>query len=107
MNQTNVDVLQGESVFIRRGVKLQVSHNPGTTAGLVFLHGGLDNRFNWRSQQEKINWFLRSYLVATGKRCRFLLSPITTMTNPFFSTCPGLGLVTNFSPLPMAKTFTP
>ena len=52
MNQTNADILQGELVSIRRRVKLQVSYHAGTTPGLVFLHGGLGNRFNWRSQYE-------------------------------------------------------
>ena len=52
MNQTNADVLQGELVRLRGKVKLQVSYHPGITPGLVFLHGGLGNRFNWRSQYE-------------------------------------------------------
>ena len=58
MNQT-VDVLQGESVSIRHRVKLQVSYHSGTTPGIVFLHGGLGNRFNWRSQYE--------FFVAKGR----------------------------------------
>ena len=52
MNQTNVDLLQGELVRLRRRVELQVSYQAGKTPGLVFLHGGLGNRFNWRSQYE-------------------------------------------------------
>ena len=56
MNQYNNlqsdDLLQGESVRLRRGVKLQVSYHAGATPGLVFLHGGLGNRLNWRSQYE-------------------------------------------------------
>ena len=56
MNQSNNlksdDLLQGESVCLRRGVNLQVSYHAGATPGLVFLHGGLGNRFNWRSQYE-------------------------------------------------------
>ena len=53
--QTNTepeDYLQGELVRLRRQVKLQVSYHAGKTPGLVFLHGGLGNRFNWRSQYE-------------------------------------------------------
>ncbi|MGF1591415.1 MAG: alpha/beta fold hydrolase [Pleurocapsa sp.] len=52
MNQTNSDFLQGESVSLRRRVNLQVSYHAGATPGLIFLHGGLGNRFNWRSQYE-------------------------------------------------------
>ena len=52
MNQTNQDLLQGESVNLRRRVNLQVSHHAGTTPAIVFLHGGLGNRLNWRSQYE-------------------------------------------------------
>jgi pimeloyl-ACP methyl ester carboxylesterase len=52
MNQTNSDSLQGELAHLRRGVDLQVCYHPGTSPGLVFLHGGLGNRLNWRSQYE-------------------------------------------------------
>ena len=56
MNQSNNlehgDRLQGELVHLRRGVNLQVSYHHGATPGLVFIHGGLGNRFNWRSQYE-------------------------------------------------------
>ena len=52
MNQSNSDSLEGESVHLRRRVDLQVSYHPGATPGIVFLHGGLGNRFNWRSQYE-------------------------------------------------------
>lgn len=56
MNQLNNmeydDFLQGESVHLRRRVDLQVSYHAGKTPGIVFLHGGLGNRFNWRSQYE-------------------------------------------------------
>ncbi len=50
MNQTNSDSLQGELAHLRRGVDLQVCYHPGTSPRLVFLHGGLGNRLNWRSQ---------------------------------------------------------
>ncbi|MCC0176554.1 alpha/beta hydrolase [Waterburya agarophytonicola K14] len=50
------DLLAGKSVPLRRRVNLQVSYHAGETPGLVFLHGGLGNRFNWRSQYE---FFLR------------------------------------------------
>jgi pimeloyl-ACP methyl ester carboxylesterase len=46
------DPLTGEKINLRRGVDLQVCHSPGQTPALVFLHGGLGNRFNWRSQYE-------------------------------------------------------
>ena len=46
------DSLSGKSVNLRRRVNLQVTYHPGKTPGLVFLHGGLGNRFNWRSQYE-------------------------------------------------------
>ena len=52
MNQSNSDPLQGESVHLRRRVNLRVSYHAGKTPGIVFLHGGLGNRFNWRSQYE-------------------------------------------------------
>jgi pimeloyl-ACP methyl ester carboxylesterase len=37
-------------VPIRQGVDLAVSVSEGDAPALVFLHGGLGNRFNWRSQ---------------------------------------------------------
>ena len=46
------DPLTGEKINLRLGVDLQVCHSPGQTPALVFLHGGLGNRFNWRSQYE-------------------------------------------------------
>lgn len=46
------DLMVGETIHLRRGVDLQVCHSPGQTPALVFLHGGLGNRFNWRSQYE-------------------------------------------------------
>ncbi len=46
------DVLHGEAVSLRPGVTLRVCHTPGRSPALVFLHGGLGNRFNWRSQYE-------------------------------------------------------
>ncbi len=46
------DSLTGEAIPLRRGVNLQVSHTPGKSPALVFLHGGLGNRFNLRSQYE-------------------------------------------------------
>ncbi|GAB4545884.1 MAG: hypothetical protein Tsb0014_40230 [Pleurocapsa sp.] len=51
---TNIDTdyLAGQTVTLRRRVQLQVSHHTGATPGLVFIHGGLGNRFNWRSQYE-------------------------------------------------------
>ena len=49
---TTIDVLAGESKRLRGNVKLQVTHHPGNQPAIVFLHGGLGNRFNWRSQYE-------------------------------------------------------
>ena len=46
------DPLAGELISLRRRVKLQVSYHSGANPCLVFLHGGLGNRFNWRSQYE-------------------------------------------------------
>ncbi len=46
------DSLMGEIVHLRRGVDLQVSHSPGESPALVFLHGGMGNRFNLRSQYD-------------------------------------------------------
>ena len=46
------DPLVGELIPLRRRVKLQVSYHAGENPSLVFLHGGLGNRFNWRSQFE-------------------------------------------------------
>lgn len=46
------DALTGESIQLRRGVRLQVCHHQGQYPAIVFLHGGLGNRFNWRSQYE-------------------------------------------------------
>lgn len=37
-------------VPIRKGVELAASVSAGRAPALVFLHGGLGNRFNWRSQ---------------------------------------------------------
>ncbi|MGV2829826.1 alpha/beta fold hydrolase [Myxosarcina sp. GI1(2024)] len=46
------DYLQGKLIGLRRQVKLQVSYHSGASPALVFIHGGLGNRFNWRSQYE-------------------------------------------------------
>lgn len=42
----------GQSVNLRAGVQLQVNYAPGRSPALVFVHGGLGNRWNWRSQFE-------------------------------------------------------
>ena len=49
---STTDSLSGQLVPIRRRVNLQVSYHAGETPGIVFIHGGLGNRFNWRSQYE-------------------------------------------------------
>lgn len=51
-NLTEFDPLAGELIRLRGRVKLQVSYHGGRSPSLVFLHGGLGNRFNWRSQYE-------------------------------------------------------
>ncbi len=45
---STTDSLSGQLVPIRRRVNLQVSYHAGETPGIVFIHGGLGNRFNWR-----------------------------------------------------------
>src|SRR4028119_1130905 len=46
------DTLAGQVIHLRRGVDLQVSHSPGKSPAVVFLHGGMGNRFNLRSQYD-------------------------------------------------------
>lgn len=46
------DLLKGEKIRLRLGVKLQVCYHPGQSPAIVFIHGGLGNRLNWRSQYE-------------------------------------------------------
>lgn len=46
------DPLTGKPLLLRPGVQLQVCHQAGSSPAIVFLHGGLGNRFNWRSQYE-------------------------------------------------------
>lgn len=46
------DRLTGRLIHLRRGVDLRVAHHLGLSPALVFLHGGLGNRFNWRFQYE-------------------------------------------------------
>ncbi len=47
-----MDKLIGEKIHLRKGVDLQVAYTHGESPALVFLHGGLGNRFNWRSQYQ-------------------------------------------------------
>ncbi|MGB8697991.1 MAG: alpha/beta hydrolase [Thermosynechococcaceae cyanobacterium] len=51
-DRSTSDGLQGRTVSVRRGVDLQVCYHSGRLPALVFLHGGLGNRLNWRSQYE-------------------------------------------------------
>ncbi len=46
------DPLQGEATAVRRGMTLQAAHGAGGPPALVFLHGALGNRYNWRPQVE-------------------------------------------------------
>lgn len=48
----NSDPLMGKKISLRRGVDLQVCYTQGQNPTIVFLHGGLGNRYNWRSQYE-------------------------------------------------------
>jgi pimeloyl-ACP methyl ester carboxylesterase len=48
----SADPLQGEAITVRPGMTLQAAHGAGRLPGLVFLHGALGNRFNWRPQVE-------------------------------------------------------
>lgn len=48
----NEDCLGGKLISLRPGVALQVCYHQGSSPPLVFLHGGLGNRFNWRCQYE-------------------------------------------------------
>lgn len=54
-------------VPIRKGVQLAVNLSEGGSPPLVFLHGGLGNRFNWRSQfawAERQGWQALAYDLA-------------------------------------------
>ena len=42
------DTLAGQVINLRRGVDLQVCHSRGRNPAVVFLHGGMGNRFNLR-----------------------------------------------------------
>ncbi|NMF85207.1 alpha/beta hydrolase [Nodosilinea sp. P-1105] len=44
--------MQGELLALRPGVQLQVCHRGGSAPAVVYLHGGLGNRFNLRAQYE-------------------------------------------------------
>ena len=46
------DLLAGEPIQLRRGTLFQVCHTPGQAPPVIFMHGGLGNRYNWRSQYE-------------------------------------------------------
>jgi pimeloyl-ACP methyl ester carboxylesterase len=46
------NLLTGKPLQLRSGVQIQVCHHPGTQPAIAFLHGGLGNRFNLRSQYE-------------------------------------------------------
>ena len=49
---SQVDGMAGRGVQIRPGVTFQVAHGSGQSPALVFLHGALGQRFNWRAQYE-------------------------------------------------------
>lgn len=81
------DTLIGSTVHLRRGVNLQVSHSPGVTPAVVFIHGGMGNRFNFRAQYEfaqSQGWQVLAYDLAghgqsspysrysVGRHCRDL-----------------------------------
>lgn len=52
MSLNSADPLQGNPLSLRPGVNLQVCYQPGSAPAVVFLHGGLGNRFNLRSQYQ-------------------------------------------------------
>ncbi|MEG3436859.1 alpha/beta hydrolase [Pannus brasiliensis CCIBt3594] len=52
MSRLPKDLLIGRFVQLRANVRLKVCHHGGTDPAMVFLHGGLGNRFNWRDQYE-------------------------------------------------------
>lgn len=47
-----IQALPSQPVHLRREVTLEVSYTAGEPPALVFLHGGLGNRYNWRAQYE-------------------------------------------------------
>jgi len=51
-NIVDSDPLVGKKISLRRGVDLQICYSQGQNPAIVFLHGGLGNRYNWRSQYE-------------------------------------------------------
>jgi len=46
------DLLEGEPIQLRQGALFQVCHRFRQVPAIVFLHGGLGNRYNWRAQYE-------------------------------------------------------
>lgn len=50
--RSDKDLLTGRVFHLRQNISLQVCHRVGRHPALVFLHGGMGNRFNWRSQYE-------------------------------------------------------
>ncbi|RUR72393.1 alpha/beta fold hydrolase [Chlorogloeopsis fritschii PCC 9212] len=61
------DALVGSSIHLRHGVTLQVSHAQGANPAVVFIHGEMGNRFNFRFQYEfsKIQgWRVLAYDLA-------------------------------------------
>lgn len=91
------DPLAGEKINLRRGVDLQVWHSHGQTPALVFLHGGLGNRFNWRSQYKFFQSQGREVLVydlarheqyqpynrySVGRHCRDLTGVAASLPHP-------------------------
>lgn len=47
------DTLAGQVINLRRGVDLQVCHSRGRNPAVVFLQGGMGNRFNLPERCEK------------------------------------------------------
>lgn len=91
------DLMVGETIHLQRGVDLQVCHSPGQTPALVFLHGGLGNRFNWRSQYEFFQSQGREVLAydlaghgqsqpynrySVGRHCRDLTGVAASLPHP-------------------------
>jgi pimeloyl-ACP methyl ester carboxylesterase len=95
------DRLTGKPLRLRPGVQLQVCHQTGTGPAIAFLHGGLGNRFNLRSQYEFAvaqGWEAIAYDLAghgqsspyrrysIGRHCRDL----TRLLRHFHIQCPIL-----------------
>ncbi|MEA5505155.1 alpha/beta hydrolase [Halotia wernerae UHCC 0503] len=69
------DVLAGSTIHLRQGVDLQVCYSPGVALPIVFIHGGMGNRFNFRAQYKFAHtqgWEILAYdLAGHGQSSRY------------------------------------